>query len=903
MADEVRSTNNSVEPSSFPDDAGADYFIREYRTAVNPARRDLLENKPPLLLLSTPAESQESHAHRVLEALRWALGPEYKRVPHTVLYAEGGVPLLTVQAGAGLEFDIPRRSTPDRFPNFWLMADVVAQIQESRPGGGLGARKLRDHVYRQRAERGGLPGLLWHMGGTDTAPIGGVYGFFVGLVWHSLTRTLPRWIWARRQNRRLVRSKRSGWLGKHLNATAGGAPVFELLDQVGARQAPRLSLEPSHPRHKEGLAALELLLLRALLEDLRKPAVGRLLPKRRRRVARPVLLVEIPPEGAPGADAAERFLRAFHTLNTGLEGPGPLVIAVGRPSGSLQADLGVERTNLRRASSLLHSSNPRPVVVPLEDEPFERPGLQIPPVQPRKFTMGWRAVTAVELTALTAVLVGGALAPGFWKKPPEAHCVGGDHPVAAGSQTKRVEVKPKEWYQAARNRIDKQNRDAEKYAKDRAVRTVVLFESDPPPDAEDAIFDGAIAELRGVAMWQQRLIEDAASDSSRVPLRVDVRQVGPGFRDALPEMRKLITEVKQEHSGEEYEQVVGVLGFAQSTTDTQQAVKELDKSGAELPVVGTTATANEMQQSEAYWPFTPSNSTEARVEAAFARSPIVVAAGPKKPDAPTECVPARNAVIVRTPGDLYSQSLANRLQQALHTGDNTVIYFRQDPQPFAAPSGAQKATTADRLVGQVCQALKTHPDTAVFWTARAKEFTAFVRAMDTNGTCIQNGLTVLGGNELTNVALTGQFADKGWLRLYHSAHRLPEGDERASVKTQEFVRQYDGQYPRDPWRQDGHSAVAYDAFHALSRAVDAAHMVNTHTVSRQAVVTALRAGFRFDGATGVVKFSSSSNGPWMWKTLVILRQSEGEPEAVVACGAYSQSAETNVKKQASPCLD
>jgi len=895
----VRSANNSVEPSSFPDDAGADYFIREYRTAVNPARRELLENKPPLLILSTPADAPESHTHRVLEALRWALGPEHKRVPHTVLYAEDETPLLSVQAGAGLGFDIPRRSAPDRLPNFWLMADVVAQIQEGRPGtSGLGARKLRDHVYRQRAERGGFPGLLWHMGGTDTAPIGGVRGFFVGLVWHSLTRALPRWIWTLRQNRRLVRSKRSGWLGRHLNATAGAAPVFELLDQVGARQSPRLSLEPDHPRHKEGLAALELLLLRALLEDLRKPAVGRLLPKRRRRVARPVLLVEIPPEGAPGADAAERLLRAFHTLQAGLDGPGPLVIAVGRPSGSLQSDLGVERTNLRRASSLLHSSNPRPVVVPLEEEPFERPGLQIPPVQPRKFLMGWRAVTAVELAALTAVLVGGATAPSLWDTPPDTRCVGGDRPVAADGQNKRVEVRPTEWYQDVLRRIEKQNGQAEKYAKDRAVRTVVLFESDPPTDAVDTIFDGAIPELRGVAMWQQQLIDDAASDSSRVPLRVEVRPVGAGFHKVVPAVRDLIQEVEREDSGEEYEKIVGVLGFAQSTKETQEAVALLGGSG--MPMVGTTATADEMQRSENYWPFTPDNSEEARIEAAFAaRSHIVVKAGQAEPNAPMECAPARNTVIVRTPGDLYSESLADKFQQSFR-GDKTVINFRQGSQPLATPPGTQKSTTADQLVGQVCQALQAEPDTAVFWTARARDFTAFVRAMDANGTCTEKGLTVLGGNELTNVALTGQFADKPWLRLYHSAHRLPEGDERASQKTQQFVRLYNGNYPRDPWRQDGHSAVSYDAFHVLSRAVDEAHTGNG--VRRESVVTALKNGISFDGATGFIRFSEFSSGPPVNKTLVILRQSDGEPTAVVACGAYSQKAGKE-KNQGPPCVD
>ncbi|MBM4793329.1 ABC transporter substrate-binding protein [Streptomyces sioyaensis] len=897
MTIEVRSANPSIEPPSFPDDAGADYFIREYRTAVNPARRDLLENKPPLLVLSPPSAGPDARTRRVLEALRWALGPEHKRVPHVVLHAEEDVPLLSLQAGAGLDFDVPRNSAPDRFPNFWLMADVVAHIQESGPGSsGLGARKLRDHVYRQRAERGGLPGFLWHLGGTDTAPIGGVRGFFVGLVWHSLTRTLPRWAWARRQNRRLVRSKRSGWLGRHLNATAGGAPVFELLDQVGARQAPRLHLEPSHPRHKEGLAALELLLLRALLEDLHKPAVGRFLPKRRRRVSRPVLLVEIPPEGAPGADAAERFLRSFHTLQAGLDGPGPLVIAVGRPSAALQTDLGAERTNLRRASTLLHSSNPRPLIVPLEDEPFGRPGLQIPPVQPRKFRMGWRAVTAVELAVLAAALVGGATAPTLWESTRDPRCVGGDRPFAGAGKSTISEVKPRDWYDEALERIRKQNQVAENYAKSRTVRTVVLFESSLPKDTDDFIFDGSIPELRGIAMWQDWLNKDARSNHSRVMLRVDVRRIEPGFTNADAVADEVIKEVGQEDKAAADKRIVGALGFGQSTKQTQAAVARLGRAGITMPMVGTTATADEMQ-GDSYWPFTPVNSRESKIAADFAGQSNIVEHAAQTTSRSAKCVPAEKALIVQTPGDLYSQGLAEGFRQSFK-GEAQRIYFTQDPQPIEkTPAGSQKATTPDRLVGQVCQFLKENPRTVVYWTSRAKDFTAFVNAMDVNGTCNENGLTVLGGNELTNVALAGEYDDNSWLRLYYSAHRLPEGDSRASVQTNQFIGRYNHEYPRDPWKQDGHSAVAYDAFHTLSTAVDAAHV--NDDVKRDTVVTALRNGVHFDGATGAVKYSEDSNEPPLNKTLVILRQLAAGPRAVVACGAYNPA--VLKEKQGPPC--
>lgn len=41
----MRPANNSVDPPSFPDDAGADYFIREYRTAVNPAPENSKEER------------------------------------------------------------------------------------------------------------------------------------------------------------------------------------------------------------------------------------------------------------------------------------------------------------------------------------------------------------------------------------------------------------------------------------------------------------------------------------------------------------------------------------------------------------------------------------------------------------------------------------------------------------------------------------------------------------------------------------------------------------------------------------------------------------------------------------------------------------------------------------------
>jgi ABC-type branched-subunit amino acid transport system substrate-binding protein len=198
--------------------------------------------------------------------------------------------------------------------------------------------------------------------------------------------------------------------------------------------------------------------------------------------------------------------------------------------------------------------------------------------------------------------------------------------------------------------------------------------------------------------------------------------------------------------------------------------------------------------------------------------------------------------------------------------------------------------------------LADEPDSVVYWSARAKDFTALINSMDTAGTCTARDVTVLGGNELTNVAQTGAFANKDWLRLYYSAHRLPADDPDASDRTRQFVAQYDDYVKAttegtDPWRQDGHSAVSYDAFHVLSQAVRQAGLRDPD-IDRESVLLVLGNGIAFNGATGYVSYDGA-NAPPHDKTLVLLRQSGNHPEAVLACGAYRQ--DQSSEAQGPPC--
>ncbi|MFE9835376.1 ABC transporter substrate-binding protein [Streptomyces sp. NPDC005551] len=896
------------ESSGFPDDEGADDFVREFRQAVSPADRDMLAHTPPLLILDVAGDDAEydRRVRRLVEALERALRGQQdaKLVPYALPTADDASALLSGTAARGLGRGMPRHMTPDRLPGFWPLWDSVAYIRahaEERQAPGAAA--LRDHAHeqlrlnRQQRREGRVQAALWALGGGESPPVGGLRGWLLGSLWHGVTRTLPRWWWERRRTRRMVRKPRlfrparQRWLGGMLGMTGDAETLFAVMDEVADRQMARLVLPLDHPRHQESLAALEALLTRALLEDLKAPAIGRWRPLQRRRTARPVLLVQLPRQDRPSAVAVERFLRAFHReRRSTAQSPGPLVIAIGKPSQQLLTDLGSPPVSgLTPAGRLLHQSGSEVVLVRLKEEPFTREGLFIRPTSPATYRVSGRLMTAGAAggIALALALAGiGAVQASIPDTPENSRCVAGDMPVAGSRYRRPVPLHPKQWYDQTLAEIRTQNRRAEAFAaQGRTVRTVVAFTSNGPTSRTDTLFDGTIPELRGIAMWQRKLNDDAISDDSRVPLRVDVRPSGEGFAHAEQAARKLVDQItggSQGTGGPTYEKVIGVLGFAQSKEATREALKILEQAG--LPVIGTTATADEMLVSANYWPFTPLNSTEAHIAANFASNSPVIARSSGG------CEPAERAVVIQSPADLYSKSLADKFRSDFR-GTSQLINFSQTSDFSGAPAGTPKMKSAHDLAETVCDALRGSDPTIVYWSARARDFVAFVNALDTQGTCTDRDITMLGGNELTNVALTGEFNDKTWLRLYYSAHRMPTGDGAADNKTKQFVDVYDrfvpGAAKDDPWRDDGHSAVSYDAFHVLSRAADMA-VSGQGDLDPNAMLTALRSGITFDGATGYVSYGQGSNMPPRNKTLVLLRQSAQGPKVALACGAYRQ---------------
>jgi ABC-type branched-subunit amino acid transport system substrate-binding protein len=885
----------------FPDDDGADVFVREFPTSVAPADREYLLTKPPLFVIRVDdgGEQYDSWVRRVVEALRQPLDQNGKLVPYTVVEAEADGSLLTGRAADGLGFGIPRHMTPDRFPQFWLLHHIVQAILARAAGDGPepGARALRDSAYEARAARGGLPAFLWAIRGGDPSS-SGLYGWLLSLVWLPVTRTLPRWLWARRKTHQLIRPtrlaslRRSRWLGEREHVERGREDLFRVLEDLSQRQLPRLRQPAEDTTHGRALHELETLQLRALLEDLAVPPPGGLLPKRRRRTARPVLLVPIPrdvPEKQQELRRTERFLSAFHEAHKSAPLPGPLVIAVGQPSDQLLQSLDhPSESRLSLTGHLLHQRHENPVLVPLAPAPLERHGLPFREVRPRRFRTSWRTATSMVVGAVTlAVLAAGGAVWSLLPRQPGA-CVGGEASVAESARASGVRARPEQWFDAAIEAIDQENAQAITFAKQgRTVRTVVAFVSNRPTGPEDTIYDGVIPELRGIAMWQRKLNDLADSDDAQVPLIVRVQETGKNFAHAEAEAESLVNELGNSANIPEYQRVIGVLGFAQSRSQTKAALKVLDK--ARIITIGTTATADEMLGESNYWPLTPLNSREATIEARFAAQSNIV----KRRDG-SGCEPAKRAIVIESYGDLYSRSLAQRFL-ADFPGQQVVINYAQgDVAGTAVPPGMPSYRDATSLQNFVCKKLEADPDTVIYWSARARDFASFIDAFDTQATCTQHDITVLGGNELTNVSQTGEFSDKEWLRLYYSAHRLPEYDSRASKVTRKFVSDYkqfvkETTSGEDPWEQDGHAAVAYDAFHVLSRVANMTYSNNPGADPSQMQNTLNITGLSFNGATGDILYPPGSNQPPDDKTLVLLRQIGQRPTAVAACGAYDQN--------------
>ncbi|MET7935252.1 hypothetical protein [Streptomyces sp. NPDC005322] len=774
-----------------------------------------------------------------------------------------------------------------RLSQFRLMCSVV-EADVTEPQAGAQAEVLRNKVYEARCARSVFLRALETISGGEEPPPG-----ILPTAWYWLRQPvfglLPRWWYGRRHSRRM--SRKGGWYRKWAGLPEKGWDFFT--------DALRLTAGSPSSEGPEGRARIVDVLLRALLADLERAfRHPRLSPWGRRRRHRFVLVFPQPP--APEADTA-RLLEQFpaaveHTGCTGV-----MLVAAVRPGGERTESFAEAAVTLKSWIGSTGAGGARVVRVGVERHDDDADAARWLGRYPEIATGKPRSDVAPRLEAASAAVAGvTALALlggyGVWWVTAESDtaCLGGGTTSASPGTPKLPKKSPKAVYDQARDAIDEQNKEADKAARRGAVVRTVAYLGVPvtAADWKRAKYSGAIPELRGIAMAQRMINDQAAQqEKSEVLLKVRLVDAGDRFSKAPAAAERLVREVKDSGSAAGGERLLGVVGLGQSRRDTIRARDTLAQGG--LPMIGTSATAEEMQRSAMYRQVPPDNHREARIAAEFAREGNIVRTAPGK------CGPARKAVVIGDPHDIYSHNLSERFAAEFEGARQ--IWYPLGSTPASSSAGQSEGedewvSNPSEMAASICRRLKEEPRTVVYWAARANEFENFLNVFDRTTSC-QGQATVLGGNDLTNAVVEEQRPSEQHpgLRLYYAAQALPK-DNQPNVMGVAFRRQYAKAYGDDLWSNDARAPLAWDALRVLSEAINSAYReAGTAPFGRSTVQFALEkgvggtAGVR--GATGSLVFTESGKVPADKLLLILHDRAGGSPEVALECGIRDSGVE------------
>ncbi|WP_434597931.1 hypothetical protein [Streptomyces sp. A5-4] len=906
----------------FPNAVGATDFLRAFRSAVFPSNWRLLNSQTvPPVLLRTGGEGERAgqRSKRVLDALEESLKtPDGRAVafarPQRHRSADPGQDLLTLHVGRELPRDPSKRTGRLKLRDFDLVDRLVEEarglaaqspdeLSDRQLQDLLGGATLRNQLYERRvAEPDGLPHALAQL----APPVDGsgvVMTYVTRVVARPLFYRLPRRLWSWRWKRRLLTSRRYGWYRQWLNLARTHGTFFDRISEVLGGQA--IALRGNAQDQQNALLELEKLLLRAMLADLHRAHSGRVGPWKRRRRTRRVVLLDLPAAAEDGGKDANRFLQAYRSVYRVDGSASLLVVGAGQPDDYVE--VSGQRWHQERAEGLAaeaqylltppdgHAGDNDPwLLLPsLADSDFDGVGLAVARVQPPTPVLGPRAESSVQVavvsTAVVALVLG---ATPIWRggSGEDTRCLDGSKvsdtvvPEALrnvdATQNVLRGTAGKSPYRTVVEQIEEVNNKAALAAERRGatVRTVVYLGSSVSADKSKGEYNGAVAELRGVWLAQIRLNSEAAKDpqNEKVQLIVGVRDSGKDFVNAPAMADDIVEETRANDQYQDHRTIVGVVGFAESRYKTLQAARKL--SAGRVPLISTTATADEMQTAGQYYrPMAPGNSRESQIAADFALSGSVI----EEKDDPEEnsgyCESAVQAVVVSDPSDLYSKEIGGQFAGRFGDEAKRIGYPDRD-------------TDGSDVARRVCAYKKQERRTVLYWASRVESFNTFLDNYNNTGCAYQN-LTVIAGNELTNAALAGEYTPAlNWLRLYHTAHVLPVGHPQANGEAKRFARHY-AYYAGedDPWRSDGHGPLGYDAYRVLSWAIDGANASNRGEVNAAGVKSKLDSDIELEGVSGAIMYPEGNAGskPPVDKGFVIVGYTKAGPQLVLHCGKFS----------------
>lgn len=860
----------------------------------------------PLVVLGET--SDDRHAELIADGLcaRFRAGGR-ARVPYAQVVGQPSGPRnerigdLFQKLEQELERNRPGGFGKLRLPRFKLMCSVVETDLAERQK-TVQARELRDRCFAERRKDSNFLKALEKISGGDQAPRG-VPAFLWYWARQPLFNVLPRWLYGRLQERRMTH--KGSWYrqwadlpkgtGFFQDATrfAGTAPVLSADAGLTAVLGEAAAEEQETGEERETrLDETTGLLLRALLTDLeaafRRP---RFSPWGRRRKSRFVIVL---PQIGAYPDWSQRLLKDYPAA-VEETGSTSVVLVCAEQSGGSGVPGGGERgesfaeaaITLKSWTDMTGRGGARVLRVRVEGRPSDTAAQRWlgrnPEIYPeRTYSDGAPLAEAVLSTALVLSLLGGSGVYGVNRllNDSSSRCleqgVSGAEPVKGSGVPD--DWKPYEAYQKALKLLEKNNRIAESAKREHGaqVRTVVYLGVPVPPDAGyEAMYSGAIPELRGITLAQRQLNREAAGDKeNRVRLKVELRDAGERFSTAPKVARDLVREMR----AQKREEILGVVGFGQSRKDTMKARDILGKAG--VPMLGTVPTAERMQDNRFYRQVAPDNKREARIAADFAHRGNIVSTGPGT------CAPAEKAIVIADPHDEYSRNLSDRFRGYFGAKSTRTLWYTPGTDSPSRSTGGRDdvewAESPDDLANRVCERLrKTKQRTIVYWASRANELSAFLDGFDGSTECRK--LHVLGGNDLTNSVVDDEEPSTSHpgTRLYYAAHALPVSHP-SNGRAEVFRSKYREQFGENQWSNDGRAALAWDAMSVMSKAVDRAFTKNGD-LARATVRGHVIGAMRLRGATGWLEFGEDDHVP-RDKRLLILHDTRKGAEVALECG-------------------
>ncbi|WP_274557607.1 hypothetical protein [Streptomyces spiramyceticus] len=851
-------------------------FVEAYRKAVR--TRSRLSKRgpkhPPVVLRTGPDEAQQA-----LEALELGLQRSSR--------ARGIVPCTPYahvdwRGGSRTELiakivDELRTNTPDEAGRLRLPAyDLLQCVADNRAGTD---GQLPDRVFARH--RGRATAVLPARDNSGPVINAGVFTVPVRSVWSVAERAYLkcwewRWGWRLAQRRRYRRLWPAEYRGKRTYAAA--LSEFSSAWEAAAR--------PGSTRRD--VDRWDGLLLTALMTDLYGYArQGLLHPGRRRRRSRHALLLN----GTRGAGAAA--VAEFVALYGAQHRPSPnaaTVLVAALPDAPDAAPSPGPGTLADAAAKLdpAKGTIPAPFAVRLPPPEAGSRTVAVLPVWTPWVRLRPRTELGIEAVALAVTLyLTGQLAFVPWLDSPISstytQCLTGSDYVKQGQVGRRT---PADQYADALRMIADQNKIAETEGKTDRTVTIAHVRASMAPNEAERRSGGAIPELRGLALAQQSLHRLAPANDDGVWVRIKTYDAGVQFKDA----RKVATQIVREAG--KNDRLIGVTGFTESRKETVEALRLLNS--ARIPIVSSTATAKAMEIGRYYHGAAPNNRREARVMAEFAKEANTVSTGEDS------CAPAESVAVVTDPTDVYSDDLGKEFAANFPSAGNRIGYIPGGSNGVVVPNepDLDMKFSMPEVAEAVCSRVAANNRTLVYWTSRVREFDNFLETYQTVSKCANKDLTVVGGNELTNAALSGGFKGKAWLRLYHTAHTLPAGHPDRSATAKAFNDAYTREFTtEDLWRNDGHASLAHDSVQVLAQATSQANAAGVE-LTRPNVQQIINSGqFDLEGASGRLRFAAGSLQRPLNKMLTVLHHDERGSAPVLMCGDSGRNIDAGTQWQ------